>query len=61
MTTLPSIAEIKKMPIEAVAIVWADICMPSRKSPLNYEAAKGKEAAAIKRVFNAAVKRMSAA
>jgi len=60
MKTLPSISEIHQMDTEALQNLWADISMPSRKSPLAYETAKGKEAAAIKRVFNAVVKKLSA-
>ena len=60
MTNLPSITEINKMSVESLKALWADISMPSRKSPLAYETAKGKEAAAIKRVFNAVVKKLSA-
>ena len=59
--TLPSLSEVETMPIESVSVLWADICMPSRRSPLNYENARGKQAAAIKRVFNAAVKRLNSA
>jgi len=53
-------SEIKNMDTKTLKSLWADISMPSRKSPLAYETAKGKEASAIKRVFNAVVKRLSA-
>lgn len=57
---LPSIPDIQKMGLDDLKNLWADITMPSRKSPLCYEAAKGKDAIAIKRAFKATVKRLEA-
>jgi hypothetical protein len=58
-STAPSLSDINKMDIESLKTLWADISMPSRKSPLCYETARGKHAANIKRAFNAVVRRLN--